>query len=96
LIHTRKHETIDTTMIGSTIRLCVVLAASLLVALVLALPASATSESIVVTAKSCSSGYTHAIIGGEHKCLRRGQFCAIRYDRTYHRYGFHCHTGRLR
>ena len=47
-------------------------------------------------AKTCSSGYTHAIIGGAHKCLRRGQFCAVRYDRQYHRYGFHCHTGRLR
>ena len=47
-------------------------------------------------AKVCSSGYRHAIIGGAHKCLRRGQFCAVRYDRQYHRYGYHCHTGRLR
>jgi hypothetical protein len=23
------------------------------------------------------------------------QFCAARYDRQYHRYGFHCHPGRL-
>lgn len=50
----------------------------------------------VVAAKTCSAGYTHAIIGGAHKCLRRGQYCAKRYDGTYHRYGFHCHTGRLR
>jgi hypothetical protein len=42
-------------------------------------------------AKSCSSRYVHAIIGGEHKCLAAGQFCARRYDRRYHRYGFHCH-----
>jgi hypothetical protein len=42
-------------------------------------------------AKPCSSGYTHAVIGGAHKCLRRGQFCAHGYDRQYHRYGFHCH-----
>ena len=42
-------------------------------------------------AKPCSSGWRHAIIAGSHKCLRRGQFCARRYDRQYHRYGFHCH-----
>lgn len=50
----------------------------------------------VVAAKACSSGYRHAVIGGAHKCLRAGQFCATRYDRSYHRYSFHCHTGRLR
>jgi len=43
------------------------------------------------SAHTCSSSYRHAIIGGAHKCLRRGQFCAARYDRQYHRYGFHCH-----
>jgi hypothetical protein len=42
-------------------------------------------------AKSCSSGYKHAVISGSHKCLRRGQFCAHAKDSTYHRYGFHCH-----
>jgi hypothetical protein len=42
-------------------------------------------------AKPCSSGYKHAVIGGAHKCLRRGQFCARSADRQYHRYGFHCH-----
>ena len=50
-----------------------------------------------VAAKSCSSGYTHAVLPTGHKCLRRGQFCARRYDRIYHRYGYHCHSsGRLR
>ncbi len=43
------------------------------------------------SAKSCSSGYKHAVISGSHKCLRRGQFCARAKDSTYHRYGFHCH-----
>jgi hypothetical protein len=42
-------------------------------------------------AKPCSAGYRHAVIGGAHKCLRRGQFCARRYDSQYHKYGFHCH-----
>jgi hypothetical protein len=42
-------------------------------------------------AKSCGGGYTHAVIRGAHKCLRRGQFCARSADRQYHRYGYHCH-----
>ena len=42
-------------------------------------------------AKACSSGWSHAVIGGAHKCLRAGQFCARGSDREYHRYGYHCH-----
>lgn len=42
------------------------------------------------SAHTCSRG-KHAVIGGAHKCLARGQFCAITRDREYHRYGFHCH-----
>ena len=53
--------------------------------------AAAKSGPVASAAKSCSSGWTHAVIGGSHKCLRRGQFCARRYDRQYHRYGYHCH-----
>jgi hypothetical protein len=45
----------------------------------------------VAMAKTCSSGYKHAVISGSEKCLRRGQFCARAKDSTYHRYGFHCH-----
>src|SRR5262249_43174302 len=29
------------------------------------------------------------------KCLKAGQYCRIKGDREYHRYHFHCHTGRL-
>jgi hypothetical protein len=47
-------------------------------------------------AHSCSSGYVHAHLPWGQKCLRRGQFCKVSQDRYYHRYGFHCHTGRLR
>ena len=43
-----------------------------------------------VSAKTCSSGYTHAVIGGEQKCLRAGQLCAHRYDGQYRRYGYRC------
>jgi hypothetical protein len=46
-------------------------------------------------AKACAKGSTAAVIAGKHICLRQGRRCARRYDRQYHRYGFHCHTGRL-
>jgi hypothetical protein len=45
----------------------------------------------LASAKPCSAGWTHAVIGGAHKCLRSGQFCTRTYDRQYHRYGYHCH-----
>jgi uncharacterized protein (DUF697 family) len=49
-------------------------------------------------AKSCGSSYTHAVIRGAEKCLRRGQFCARAADRQYRRYGLRCtkrdYTGR--
>jgi hypothetical protein len=49
-----------------------------------------------IAAKSCSSGYRHAVINGSHRCLRAGQFCAHAYDhRAPHRwpythYGYRC------
>jgi hypothetical protein len=30
------------------------------------------------------------VIGGEHKCLRNGEYCAHRYPSQYRRYGFSC------
>ena len=53
-------------------------------------PAGAMSQSTTVMAKTCSAGYVHAVIGGEQKCLRDGEFCAHRYARQYQRYGFSC------
>ncbi len=47
-------------------------------------------------AKPCGAGWTHAALPWGHKCLRRGQFCKSYEDRAYHRYGFHCHSGRLK
>ena len=41
-------------------------------------------------AKTCSASFTHAVINGAEKCLRRGQFCARASDRQYRRYGFRC------
>lgn len=31
-----------------------------------------------------------ATIGGKRKCIARGQFCAVRYQSDYRRYGFRC------
>jgi hypothetical protein len=47
----------------------------------------------VASARTCSSGFTHAVLSWGHKCLRVGQFCKVKGDREYHRYSFHCHTG---
>jgi len=44
----------------------------------------------VLPAKTCSSGYTHAVINHQQKCLRRGEFCAHRYRKQYRRYGYDC------
>jgi hypothetical protein len=53
-------------------------------------PAHSSAPITATAAKSCSSGWKHAVIGGAQKCLRRGQFCAHRYDRQYRRYGYRC------
>ncbi|MDO8189551.1 hypothetical protein Q5424_27710 [Conexibacter sp. JD483] len=31
-----------------------------------------------------------ATIGGQPRCIARGQFCAHRYERDYRRYGYSC------
>jgi hypothetical protein len=65
------------------------------VAVALAVPISqapaAKHTPVAVAAKSCGRGYTHAVINGAQRCLRRGQYCSHRADRQYHRYGLHCH-----
>ena len=65
-----------------------------------AVPATEAHDSVrdpvAAAAKSCGSGYRHAVINGSHKCLRRGQYCSRSAHRQYHRYGYHCHSsGRL-
>jgi hypothetical protein len=73
-------------------RAAIVLSALALGSPVIAPPVvNATTASPTATAaKNCGRGYTHAVIGSAEKCLRRGQFCAHRYDRQYKRYGFRC------
>jgi hypothetical protein len=58
-------------------------AIGLLAAGPIAAPAAPPSRSSAVTCK-------RAMIGGEHKCIARGQFCAIRYASQYRRYGLSC------
>jgi hypothetical protein len=60
-----------------------------LVATVVACFVAATA-SPMAGAKSCSSGFTHAVIGGAQKCLRAGEFCTHAFDSQYRRYGYRC------
>jgi hypothetical protein len=57
--------------------------------------APATSAAPAAPLKTCGRGYVHANLSWGEKCLRAGQFCTIKGDHEYHRYGFHCHTGHL-
>jgi hypothetical protein len=41
------------------------------------------------TSAACSSSYVSALISGEPKCLRAGEFCSVG-NADYHRYGFDC------
>jgi hypothetical protein len=72
-------------------RLVGLLIAGSIAAVPVVAPAVAPAKSPVASAsKSCSSGYTHAVIGGQQKCLRRGEYCAHRYDSQYRKYGYKC------
>ena len=64
-----------------------------LVAVLVAFPGTAVPGEGLAVAKSCSSGYAHAVVpGGAHKCLRAGQFCSRKssYQRVYKAKGFYC------
>ena len=45
--------------------------------------------------KHCKRGTTAAVIAGKHVCLAAGQTCRKAADKQYHRYRFHCHSGKL-
>jgi hypothetical protein len=66
-----------------------------LLALVLVLTGVVATAAGGTTVRTCGSGFVHADLRSGEKCLRKGQYCRIKADREYHRYGFHCHTGRL-
>jgi hypothetical protein len=48
---------------------------------------------VIALHKCKGTRYVHAIVGGEHKCLGTGQFCALRYQSIYRRAGFVCKRG---
>jgi hypothetical protein len=49
-----------------------------------------TRTHLAVVAKTCPSGYTHAIIGGAQKCLHAGEYCAHSHAGQYRRYHYKC------
>jgi hypothetical protein len=67
-----------------------VLVATGLAALSAAVGAPAQAAAPSAAAKTCSSSSTHAVIGGEEKCLRAGEFCTRAFDSQYRRYGYRC------
>ena len=54
-----------------------------------AAPARATGHVQAIAARSCS-GYVRAVINGQVKCLRAGEFCTHSADRQYRHHGFRC------
>ena len=75
--------------------LFVAVTATLFALLALAAPASSSDKRIGSSPlKACRVG-THAVINSIHRCPRSGHGCTKRFDRQYHRYGFHCHDGYL-
>jgi hypothetical protein len=45
---------------------------------------------------TCSKRAVKAVIAGKGVCLKAGRRCVRKYDAQYRRYGFQCHSGRLR
>jgi pimeloyl-ACP methyl ester carboxylesterase len=75
----------------------IVSASALLLALasILVAASSAPSARALAAQKPCPKGSVAARIDGKWSCLKAGRTCKRSLDRQYHRYGFHCHTGRL-
>lgn len=44
----------------------------------------------IASAKTCSSHYVHAVIGGAEKCLHAGEYCSHAEARQYRQYHFKC------
>ena len=58
---------------------------------------TSTVQGGVGAAKTCTAGYTQAIINGRPKCLAAGQTCSSKAISQYPQYGYVCLTsnGRL-
>jgi hypothetical protein len=63
---------------------------TLLAAAVAAVALAGSASVPVASAKTCPSGYTHAVIGGEQKCLHDGEYCSHAEAREYRHYHFQC------
>lgn len=80
-------------MVGVRRKVVAVVAAVGLVGASAPIPVASAAQRVptrAVVAKTCSAGYTRAVINGSVKCLRRGEFCTHSADRQYRRYGFRC------
>lgn len=62
------------------------------IAAICALADPASSQSASPRAHIACTRDVSAVIGGRHKCLGSGEYCATRYERQYERYGFECST----
>ena len=59
------------------------LGAAAALGLLVAAPAATAQHASVAVCKS-------ATIGGQHKCIARGQYCAVRFASQYRRYALSC------
>src|ERR1700722_11301991 len=76
------------TLVGATLAV----GAPVAVAVEVIQPAIAGASPVVTLARAetCSSSYTHAVIGGAQKCLRAGEYCSHSEGSQYRRYHFVC------
>lgn len=57
--------------------------------------ASASSAFVPTERSAGAAACKPAVIAGKRTCIRVGQRCKRKLDRQYHRFGFHCHSGRI-
>ncbi len=55
-----------------------------------AIPGLGAASAAPTAAPMAQTACVHARIGGQRKCIARGQYCARRYERDYERYGYSC------
>jgi hypothetical protein len=67
-------------------------AATFVTSLALFFAFGSTASTAQPVARSACTRDVSATIGGKHKCLGAGEYCATRYERQYERYGFECST----
>jgi hypothetical protein len=67
------------------------------IAILLALLAAVAADQSAGASRAAPAGTTctSAALTWGQKCIASGQLCKIQGDAEYHRYGYHCHTGRL-